>query len=132
MKLERRHFKTLCMFEATFSPIFFDFMVYLTTHLANEIFCLGPSYLHQMFPYERFHGFFKSLIHNRSFPEGCIVRGYGTTEAMEWAMCYIDPQNPIGVLRSRREGRLACVGTLGKKSITPDRNAFNQAHFLML
>ena len=106
------------MFEATFSPIFFDFMVYLTTHLANEIFCLGPSYLLQMFPYERFYDFLKSLVHNQSFPEGAMVRGYGTIEAVEWAMSYMDPQNPISVPHSRHEGRLAGVGTLGKKSIT--------------
>jgi hypothetical protein len=50
-----------------------------------------------MFPYERFYGFLKSLVHNRLFPEGAIVRGYETIEAVEWAMGYMDPQNPIGV-----------------------------------
>jgi hypothetical protein len=51
-----------------------------------------------MFPYERFYGFLKSLVHNRLFSEGSIVRGYKTIEAVEWAMGYMDPQNPIGVL----------------------------------
>jgi len=90
-RLERRHFETLCLLEATFPPSFFDLMVHLTAHLAKEIFYLGPSYLHQMFPYERFYGFLKSLVHNRSFPEGAMVRGYGTIEAVEWAMGYMDP-----------------------------------------
>jgi hypothetical protein len=31
-----------------------------------------------MFPYERFYGFLKSLVHNMLFPEGAIVRGYET------------------------------------------------------
>jgi hypothetical protein len=132
LKLERRHFETLCMLEATFPPTFFDLMIHLTAHLAREIWFLGPSYLHQMFPYERYFGFLKSLVHNRSFPEGAMVRGYGTIEAVEWAMGYMDPQNPIGVPHSRHEGRLAGVGTMGKKSITPDPDAFNKAHFTVI
>jgi hypothetical protein len=53
--LERRDFETLCLLEATFPPSFFDLMLHLTTHLASEIWFLGLSYLHQMFPYERFY-----------------------------------------------------------------------------
>jgi hypothetical protein len=105
--LERRHFETLCLLEATFPPSFFDHMLHLTAHLAMEIWFLGPSYLLQMFPYEKFYGFLKSLVHNRLFVEGAIVRGYETIEAVEWAMNYMDPQNPIGVPRSRHEGRLS-------------------------
>jgi hypothetical protein len=85
-----------------------------------------------MFPYERFYGFLKSLVHNRLFPEGAIVRGYETIEAVEWAMGYMDPQNPIGVPRSRHEGRLSGVGTMGKMSVTPDADAFEKAHFTVI
>jgi hypothetical protein len=99
LDLERRNFETLCLLEATFPPSFFDFMLHLTAHLVREILFLGPSYLHQMFPYERFYGFLKSLVHNRLFPEG--------------AMGYMDPQNPIVVPRSQHEGRLSGAGTLG-------------------
>jgi hypothetical protein len=88
LDLERRHFETLCLLEATFPPSFFDLMLHLTAHLMREIWFLGPSYLHQMFPYERFYGFLKSLVHNRLFPEGAIVRGYETIEVVEWAMGY--------------------------------------------
>jgi hypothetical protein len=55
--LETRHFETLCLLEATFPLSFFDLMLHLTAHLAREIRFFGPSYLHQMFPYERFYGF---------------------------------------------------------------------------
>jgi hypothetical protein len=44
----------------------------------------------------------------------------------------IDPRNPIGVPRSQHEGRLVGVGSLGKKLITLDQKAFNQAHFVVL
>jgi hypothetical protein len=132
LDLERRPFETLCLLEANFPPSFFDLMLHLTAHLAREIWFLGPSYLHQMFPYERFYGFQKSLVHNRLFPEGAIVRGYETIEEVEWAMGYMDSQNPIGVPRSRHEGRLLSVGTLGKKSVTLEPDAFQKAHFTVI
>jgi hypothetical protein len=114
LDLERRHFETLCLLEDTFPPSFFDLMLHLTAHLAREIWFFGPSYLHQMFPYERFYGFLKSLVHNRLFPEGAIVRGYETIKAVEWAMGYMDPQNPIGVPRSQHEGSFQVLGPWGK------------------
>jgi hypothetical protein len=132
LDLERRHFETLCLLEATFPPSFFDPMLHLTAHLMREIWFLGPSYVHQMFPYERIYGFVKSLVHNRLFPEGAIVCGYETIGAVEWAMGYMDPQNPIGVPRSRHEGRLSGAGTMGKRSGTPDADAFQKAHFTMI
>jgi hypothetical protein len=46
LDLERRHFETLCLLEATFPPSFFDLMLHLTAHLARGIWFLGPSYLH--------------------------------------------------------------------------------------
>jgi hypothetical protein len=85
-----------------------------------------------MFPYERFYGFLKSLLHSWLFPEGAIVRDYETIEAVEWAMGYMDPQNPIGLPRSRHEGRLLGVGTMGKRSVTPDADAFQKAHFTVI
>jgi hypothetical protein len=85
-----------------------------------------------MFPYERFYGFLKSLVDNRLFLEGAIVRGYGTIEVVEWALCYMDPQNPIGVPRSWHEGSLSGVGTMGKRSITPDADPFQKAHFTVI
>jgi hypothetical protein len=132
LDLERRHFETLCLLEATFPPSNFDLMLHLTTHLAREIWFLSPSYLDQMFPYERFYGLLKSLVHNRLFPEGAIVHGYETVEAVEWAMGYMDPQNPIGVPCSRHEGRLSGVETMGKRSVTPDADAFEKAHFTVI
>jgi hypothetical protein len=85
-----------------------------------------------MFPYERFYGFLKSSVHNRLFSEGAIVRGYETIEAVELAMGYMDTQNPICMPRSRHEGRLSGVGPMGKRSVTPDADAFQKAHFTMI
>ena len=52
----------------------------------------------------------------------------------QWSRPWViwTPKNPIGVPHSRHEGRLAGVGTLGKKSITPGQDSFNKAHFIVL
>jgi hypothetical protein len=42
LDLERRHFETLCLLEATFLLSFFDLMLHLTAHLAREIWFLWP------------------------------------------------------------------------------------------
>jgi hypothetical protein len=55
LDMERRHLETPCLLEATFPPSLFDLMLHLTAHLARKIWFLVPSYLHQMFPYERFY-----------------------------------------------------------------------------
>jgi hypothetical protein len=44
----------------------------------------------------------------------------------------MDPQNPVGVPRSWHEGRLSGVGTMGKRSVTPDADAFQEAHFTVI
>jgi hypothetical protein len=114
LDLEMRHFETLCLLEATFPPSFFDLMLHLTAHLIREIWFLCQSYLHQMFPYERFYGFLKSLVHNQLFPEGAIVRGYETIEAVEWAMGYMDPQTPLVCLIHDIKVGFQVLGPWGK------------------
>jgi hypothetical protein len=116
LDFERRHFETLCLLEATFPPSFFDLMLHLTAHLMRGIF-LGPSYLHKMFSYERFYGFLKSLVHNRLFPEGAIVRGYETIEAVCLAH---DMKVTFQVLGP------------WEKSVTPEPDAFQKAHFTVI
>ena len=69
-----------------------------------------------MFPFERYMAVLKKYVHNRSRPEGCIAKGYGTKEVIEFCIDFIDDLNPIGVLMSCHEGRLKGKGILGKKS----------------
>jgi hypothetical protein len=85
-----------------------------------------------MFSYQRFYKFLKSLEHNRLFLEGAIIRGYETIEAVEWAMGHMDPQNPVGMPRSQHEGRLSGVDTLEEKSVTPEADVFQKAHFTVI
>jgi hypothetical protein len=53
-----------------------------------------------MYAYERFNGILKSFIRNRAYPEGSMVQGYYTDEAVEWALNYVDASNPMGVPKS--------------------------------
>ena len=48
----------------------------------------------------------KKYVRNRSRPEGCIAKGYGTEEVIEFCVDFIDDLNSIGVPMSRHEGRL--------------------------
>jgi hypothetical protein len=49
----------LVSFELVFPPSFFDIMTHLLVHLVKEINILGPMFLHNMFPLERFMGVLK-------------------------------------------------------------------------
>jgi hypothetical protein len=69
------------------------------------------------------------IARNRAYPEGSKVQGYCTEEAIEWALNYGDPSNPIGVPKSHHEGRLTVKWTIRKKTITPYPNLFHYAHF---
>ena len=56
----------LVSFELVFPPSFFNIMTHLLVHLVEEIFILGPVFLHNMFPFERFMGVLKKYVHNRA------------------------------------------------------------------
>jgi hypothetical protein len=115
-----------------FSPVFFDVSVHFTAHLIKEIKLLGHVFLHQMYAYERFNNVLKSFIRNRAYPEGSMVQGYCTEKVIEWALNYADLANPIGVPKSRHEGRVTGKGVIGKKAITPDPDLFHHTHFHVL
>jgi hypothetical protein len=85
-----------------------------------------------MYAYERFNAILKSFVRNQAYPEGSMIQGYCTKEAIEWALNYADPSNPIGVLKSHHEKRLTGRGTIRKKAITPYPNLFYCAHFHVL
>jgi hypothetical protein len=61
-----------------------------------------------------------------------MVQGYCTEEAVELALNYADPSNPIGVPKSHHEGRLTGKGTIGKKVMPRDPHLFHCAHFHVL
>src|SRR5664279_1557451 len=87
----------LVSFELVFPPSFFNIMTHLLVHLVEEIRILGPVFLHNMFPFERFMGVLKKYVHNRARPEGSISKGYGTEEVIEFCVDFIPDLKSIGV-----------------------------------
>src|SRR3954469_16810795 len=131
--LQKDVVQCLVSFELVFPPSFFNIMTHLLVHLVEEIGVLGPVFLHNMFPFERFMGVLKKYVHNRDRPEGSISKGYGTEEVIEFCVDFIPDLKPIGVPESRYEGRLRGKGTLGKKSkIFQDGHSSTQAHYTVL
>ncbi|XP_052138879.1 uncharacterized protein LOC127757419 [Oryza glaberrima] len=123
---------TLCHLEMYFPLVFFDIMVHLTVHLVKQTKICGPAFMREMWPFERYMGILKSYVRNRAKPEGSIIEGYTTEEAIEFCIDYMAETDPIGVPTSRHEGRLAGVGTTGRKRIVPAQASYAQAHFAVL
>ena len=88
-------------------------MTHLLVHLVKEIGILGPVFLHNMFPFERYFAVLNKYVRNRARPEGSIAKGYVTEEAIEFCVDYVEELCPIGIPASRHEGRLIGKGTLG-------------------
>jgi hypothetical protein len=88
---------TMCQLEMCFPPSFFDTMEYYMIHLADQIFVLGPTYMHHMYTYERHMVVMKGYVRNRAYPEGSMIEGYTTEEVIECCIYYMKDENPIGV-----------------------------------
>ena len=132
-RLQKDVVQCLVSFELVFPPSFFNIMTHLLVHLVDEIAILGPVFLHNMFPFERFMGVLKKYVHNRARLEGSISKGYGNEEVIEFCVDFIPGIKPIGLPESRHEGRLSGKGTLGRKSIICRvGHSFTQAHYTVL
>jgi hypothetical protein len=74
---------TMCQLEMCFPPSFFDTMEHYMIHLADQVFVLGPTYMHHMYPYEDHMVVMKGYVRNRAHPEGSMIEGYTTEELTE-------------------------------------------------
>jgi hypothetical protein len=98
---------TMCQLKMCFPPSFFDTMEHYMIHFADQIFVLGPLYMHYMYPYERHMVVMKGYVCNRDHPKGHMIEGYTTEEVIECYAGYIKHRKPIGVPVSRHHGRLS-------------------------
>ena len=116
-----------------FPPSFFNIMTHLLVHIVKKINILGYVSLHNMFPFKRYMAVLKKYIRNRSRPEGCIVKGYGTEKVIEFCIDFIEDLSLIGVPMSRHEGKLKGKGTPGKKSnMHIPKSEIHKANFTVL
>jgi hypothetical protein len=70
-----------------FPPSFFDYD--LLVHLVKEITILGPVFLHNMWPFEKFMSILKKYVLNRA--------RYVTEEVIEFCVDFVDSIDSIGV-----------------------------------
>jgi hypothetical protein len=88
---------TLCQLKMCLPPSFFDSMEHYMIHLADQIFVLGPSYMHYMYPYECHMVVMKGNVCNRAHPEGSMIEGYTIEEVIQCYTDYIKDGKPIRV-----------------------------------
>ncbi|XP_019233591.1 PREDICTED: uncharacterized protein LOC109214156 [Nicotiana attenuata] len=74
--------ETTNQLERIFPPIFFDIMIHLPIHLANEVRLGGPVQNRWMYPPERYMCTSKSYVRNRNYPEGSIAEAYLVEECL--------------------------------------------------
>ncbi|XP_062020273.1 uncharacterized protein LOC133736695 isoform X2 [Rosa rugosa] len=104
-QLKPRIVLTLCQMEKIFPPSFFDVMVHLTVHLAEEAALAGPVHYRSMWPFERYLGDLKDHVRNKSRPEGSIAEGYIAQECLSFCSMYLEDVDT----RLTRPGRNADV-----------------------
>jgi hypothetical protein len=63
---------TMCQLEMCFPLSFFDTMVHYMIHLADQVFILGPTYMHHMYLYERHMVVMKGYVCKHAHPEGSM------------------------------------------------------------
>ncbi|XP_037428486.1 uncharacterized protein LOC119294418, partial [Triticum dicoccoides] len=132
-RLQNDLVQCLVSFELVFPPSFFNIMTHVLVHLCEEINVLGPVFLHNMFPFERFMGVLNKYVHNRARPEGSISKGHQNEEVIEFCIDFIPDLKPIGIPEWRHKGRLDGKGTLGgEQIIRMDGHSLTEAHYTAL
>ena len=125
--------KYLLSFELVFPPSFFNIMTHVLVHLVDEIVILGPIFLHNMSPFDRFMGVLEKYVCNRARPEGSISMGHQTEDVIGFCVDFILDLKKIGLPQSWYEGRLTGKGTLGGELIIcRDGHSWSQAHYTVL
>ena len=82
--------ETLCQLEMVFSPVFFDIMIHLPVHLAEEAKLGGPVCYRWMYPVERYLRTIKGYVRNKAHPEGSIAEAYIAEECLTFCSRFFD------------------------------------------
>ena len=91
----------LCQLEMIYPPAFFDIMMHLPIHLAEEARLAGPVLYRWMYPIERYLRTLKGYVRNKAHPEGSIAEGYILEECMTFCSRFVDGM-PTKISQSER------------------------------
>jgi hypothetical protein len=83
----------VCM-EKNFPPNFFDIIVHLMVHFAEELYICGPVHSRWMYPFEQYYKGLKAFVRNLAKPEGSIAQGYEMEEALGFITEYMAHYQP--------------------------------------
>ena len=89
-KLDSSIKETLCQLEMVFPPAFFDIMIHLPVHLAEEAKLGGPVCYRWMYPVERCLRTVKGYVRNKAQPEGSIAEAYIAEECLTFCSRFFD------------------------------------------
>ena len=73
-----------------FPPSFFDIMIHLPIHLAEEAKVGGPVCYRWMYPVERYLRAVKGYVKNKAHPEGSIAEGYIVEECLTFCSRFLN------------------------------------------
>jgi hypothetical protein len=73
-----------------FPPAFFDIMMHLPIHLAEEAKLGGPVCYRWMYPIERYLRTLKGYVRSKAYPEGSIAEGYILDECMTFCSRFLE------------------------------------------
>ena len=92
-KLSTSIAETLCQLEMIFPLAFFDIMMHLLVHFAEETKIGGPVCYRWMYPIERYLRTLKGYVRNKAHLEGSIAEGYISEECMTFCSHFLEDIN---------------------------------------
>ncbi|CAN6576369.1 unnamed protein product [Malus baccata var. baccata] len=102
-ELSSRIALTLCQLEKIFPPAFFDIMVHLPVHLADEAALAGHVPYRWMYPIERYLQKLKRYVRNKGRREGSIAEAYLVDECLSFCSMYLRGVESRRTRRGRNE-----------------------------
>ncbi|XP_050111748.1 uncharacterized protein LOC126590306 [Malus sylvestris] len=122
-QLNSRIALTLCQLEKIFPHAFFDIMVHLPVHLADEASLAGPVQYRWMYPIERYLQTLKRYVRNKGRPEGSIAEAYLVDECLSFCSMYLRDVESRRTRRGRNEDGIG-RGVSGGLSIFDSKGCY--------